>query len=65
MSTKSKEVDDDVPLSSSAKFHHQEWSKIVNDLHANYPSGLSDEQVNNRLQKTAIMRLIKKLSRSG
>lgn len=51
MSTKSKEVDDDVPLSSSAKFHHQEWSKIVNDLHANYPSGLSDEQVNNRLQK--------------
>ena len=50
MNTKTNESDD-VPLSRTSKFHHQEWTEIVDDLQANYPDGLDSDDVTQRIQK--------------
>lgn len=50
MNTKTNESDD-VPLSRASKFHHQEWTEIVDDLQANYPDGLDSDDVTQRIQK--------------
>ncbi|MDI6554001.1 HAD-IC family P-type ATPase [Leuconostoc falkenbergense] len=50
MNTKTNESDD-VPLSRASKFHHQEWTEIVDDLQTNYPDGLDSDDVTQRIQK--------------
>ena len=42
---------EDVPLSRTSKFHHQEWTEIVDNLQANYPDGLDSDDVTQRIQK--------------
>ncbi|GMA68994.1 hypothetical protein GCM10025879_02400 [Leuconostoc litchii] len=51
MSTDSKEVNDDVPLSSSTNFHNKDWSDVIQTIEANYPVGLDEQQVESRLNK--------------
>ncbi|KAI3473537.1 hypothetical protein Pfo_031459 [Paulownia fortunei] len=50
MNTKTNESDD-VPLSRTSEFHHQDWTQIVDNLQANYPDGLDSDDVAQRIKK--------------
>lgn len=64
MNTKTNESDD-VPLSRTSEFHHQDWTQIVDNLQANYPDGLDSDDIAQRIKNMVTMRLLLNQYRSG